>query len=83
MGVLLLAPGTLYPSHRHPAVEIYCALDGEAEWWREGEGWRRLPPGSLIHHPSGIAHAMRAGALPLIALYLWRGDLATTAVLTQ
>ena len=81
MGVLLLAPGTLYPSHRHPAVELYCALDGQAEWWREGQDWRRLPPGSLIHHPSGVAHAMRAGEAPFFALYLWRGDLATAAVL--
>ena len=83
MGVLLLAPGTLYPSHRHPAVELYCALDGEAEWWREGQDWHRRPLGSLIHHPSGVAHAMRAGEAPFLALYLWRGDLATAAVLTR
>ena len=83
MGVLLLAPGTLYPSHRHPAVELYCALDGEAEWWRDGQAWRRQPPGALIHHPSDVPHAMRAGTRPFLALYLWRGDLASAAVLAD
>jgi len=76
-GVLLLGPEIEYPPHSHAAEEIYVPLAGTADWLRGGEGWRRRRPGELIHHPSGVAHAMRTGEQPLLALYLWRGgDLA-------
>lgn len=76
-GVLLLGPEIEYPPHGHAAEEIYVPLAGTADWLRGGEGWRRRRPGELIHHPSGVAHAMRTGEQPLLALYLWRGgDLA-------
>lgn len=76
-GVLLLGPDLEYPAHSHAAEEIYIPLAGTAHWLRGGEGWRPRRPGELIHHPSGIAHAMRTGEQPLLALYLWcGGDLA-------
>jgi dimethlysulfoniopropionate lyase len=78
LGVLLLGPGTEYPAHHHPAVEHYLPLTA-ADWWRADDGWRQQPAGALIHHASNLAHAMRAGRDPLLALYLWRGDLATYA----
>jgi hypothetical protein len=77
-GLLLLGPGLLYPSHRHPAVELYLPLT-PGEWRRGVEPWRTVAPATPIHHASGLAHATRAGAGPLLALYLWRGDLATHA----
>ncbi len=77
-GLLLLGPGLLYPSHRHPAAEIYLPLTAAA--WQRGEaGWRRVPAGEPIYHPPHLAHATRAGENPLLALYLWQGDLATAA----
>jgi hypothetical protein len=83
-GVLLLGPGTLYPLHDHPAVELYVTLDSAGAWRRGAGPWQRPPAGTLIHHPSGMPHAMRAGAKPLLALYFWRGALATHArLLTQ
>ena len=83
LGVLVLAPGVLYPAHAHPAEEIYLVLDCESRWWRMGEEWRQGIGGAAIHHPPNVAHAMRAGpAAPLCAVYLWRGDLATNAALT-
>jgi quercetin dioxygenase-like cupin family protein len=82
VGVLLLAPGLLYPAHAHPAEEIYLVLDGASRWWRAGEEWRTEQAGAAIHHSSQLGHAMRAGEAPLCALYLWRGDLATDAKLT-
>jgi hypothetical protein len=82
LGVLLLAPEVLYPAHAHPAEEVYLVLDGASRWWREGEGWREGLGGAAIHHPPMLAHAMQAGAAPLLAIYLWRGDLATNAALT-
>lgn len=78
-GLLLLGPGTLYPAHRHPAVELYVPLTDEGEWQSGDEPWRRQPAGTLIHHESGVPHAMRAGGTPLLAAYLWRGELATHA----
>jgi mannose-6-phosphate isomerase-like protein (cupin superfamily) len=72
-GFLILGPDTLYPDHHHVAEELYVPLTGGTEW-RKGEGpsvTRRA--GEVIHHPSNVSHAMRTGAEPLVALYLWRG----------
>jgi dimethlysulfoniopropionate lyase len=82
VGVLLLGPGTLYPLHEHPAVEIYYTLTSEGEWWKGAGLWHREPPAATIYHAPNVPHAMRAGSSPLLALYLWRGDLATHAKLT-
>lgn len=82
LGVLLLGPRTHYPLHHHPAAEIYIPLN-DALWWC-GEGpWRDQQPGTVIHHAPNVPHATRAGATPLLALYLWRGELATHARLTE
>ncbi|HXV24278.1 MAG TPA: dimethylsulfonioproprionate lyase family protein [Alphaproteobacteria bacterium] len=81
LGVLVLKPGLLYPAHVHPAEEIYLVLDPASAWWREGEDWRKGLDGALVHHPPNVEHAMEAGAAPLCALYLWRGDLITHAAL--
>jgi dimethlysulfoniopropionate lyase len=81
-GVLLLGPRTHYPRHHHPAAEIYIPLN-TADWWR-GEGpWREESPGAVIYHAPNVPHATRAGGTPLLALYLWRGELATHARLTE
>jgi hypothetical protein len=72
-GFLILGPSTLYPRHRHEAEEVYLPLSGTAAWQRGDAVWREHPPGTLIHHAAGEPHAMRTGASPLLALYLWRG----------
>src|SRR5262249_52990523 len=82
IGVLLLGRAAPSPLHAHPAIEIYYTLTAGAEWWRADGPWRREPAGALIHHAPGVCHATRAGASPLLAIYLWRGDLATHARLT-
>lgn len=78
-GLLALAPHTLYPAHAHPAVESYVVLLGIADWRAGAEPWTPRPPGSLVHHPSGIAHAMRTGGEPLVAAYFWTGALDVPA----
>src|SRR5215510_13706397 len=81
LGVLLLGPGTHYPEHHHPAIELYVPLTA-GEWWR-GEGpWRSEPAGAVIHHASEVPHGTRAGEEPLLAIYLWSGDLGTHARLS-
>jgi len=71
-GFLVLGPSTHYPRHRHEAEEIYLPLRGTAAWQQGDAVWRERPPGTLIHHAGDEPHAMRTGASPLLALYLWR-----------
>ena len=78
LGLLVLAPGLFYPAHRHPAVEVYKLLVGETTW-TVGSVTRRLGPGETVLHASGEAHAMRAGADPLLAIYTWTGDVRTAS----
>jgi quercetin dioxygenase-like cupin family protein len=73
-GVLLLGPHQTYPPHRHEAEEIYVPLAGAAAWQQGTDRWRERPPGDVIHHASNEPHAMRTGATPLLALYLWRSE---------
>ena len=82
LGLLLLGPGTHYPTHRHPAVEIYVVASGESEWRMGEEPWRRRPVGDVIRHEPMISHATRALVEPLLAVYVWRGDLDTHARIT-
>ena len=82
LGVLLLGPGAHYPRHEHPAIEIYYTLTSEGEWWKGAGPWRREPLATAIYHAPNMPHATRAGSSPLLALYLWMGDLATHATLT-
>ncbi|HXJ77203.1 MAG TPA: dimethylsulfonioproprionate lyase family protein [Candidatus Methylomirabilis sp.] len=79
LGVLLLGPHTHYPLHHHPAVEVYYTMTPGGEWWRGDGPWRTEPAGTAIHHAPDVPHATRAGAGPLLAIYLWHGDLATHA----
>jgi len=81
LGVLLLGPRTHYPRHHHPAIELYVPLNA-GEWWRGDGPWRTEAPGAVIHHGAEVAHATRAGDSPLLAIYLWSGDLGTHARLT-
>jgi hypothetical protein len=76
-GILLLGPDTEYPAHSHEAEELYLPLAGHALWRAGPSDWRLREPGEWIHHPSWTVHAMRAGAEPLLAAYVWRaGDLS-------
>lgn len=77
MGILMLGPGADYPAHHHVAEELYITLAGTAGWRNGAAPYTPRPPGSVTHHPSQVVHAMKAGAEPLLALYIWRGgDLA-------
>src|SRR4029078_11942574 len=51
-GLLILAPGILYPAHLHPAEEVYLVLDQTSLWWREGEGGGPGVAAGLLQHSS-------------------------------
>jgi hypothetical protein len=72
-GFLILGPNILYPDHHHVAEEIYIPLTGGAEWRMADQPFRLREAGEVIHHATGVNHAMRTGNEPLLALYLWRG----------
>jgi hypothetical protein len=72
-GFLVLGPDTHYPHHHHEAEEIYVPLTGGSVWSLGDGPETARTAGEVIHHPSRVAHAMRTGEAPLVALYLWRG----------
>ena len=80
IGLTLMAPATHYPMHSHPAIETYLVLSGTALWRVTGAPFVAKPPGSLIVHADGIGHAMETTDTPLLALFVWRGDLVTAPV---
>jgi hypothetical protein len=79
VGLLLLAAGLHYPLHAHPAEEVYHPLTEGGRWRRGDEGWRTVPVGRAIHHPPMMPHETKSGDRTLLALYCWRGDMATEA----
>jgi quercetin dioxygenase-like cupin family protein len=80
LGLNLIAPGTDYPAHAHPAVETYLVVSGTALWRLGDQPPRVEPPGSLIFHPGGTAHSMRTWGEPLLAVYSWSGDVLSPSV---
>ena len=80
LGLTLIGPETLYPTHRHPAIELYYVVAGTATWTLDGVSHDH-PPGTFILHPSQAIHAMQTHAEPLLAIYSWSGaDVRTTSV---
>ena len=73
LGFTLISPYTLYPEHRHPAIELYKVLSGTAEWTLEGATSKRVP-GEVILHPSNKIHKMQTYDQTLLALYTWSGN---------
>lgn len=73
LGFTLISPYTLYPEHRHPAIELYKVLSGTAEWTLEGATSKRVPS-EVILHPSNKIHKMQTYDQTLLALYTWSGN---------
>lgn len=78
-GLTLIGPGSYYPPHHHPAIELYCVLAGHAEWTAGGQTATQCP-GAYILHPANIVHAMRTSEEPLLAIYAWTGDVISPSV---
>lgn len=73
IGLTLIGPETLYPSHAHPAIELYYVAAGTAAWIANGISSRN-PPGAFILHSSQTVHAMQTYREPLLAVYSWSGE---------
>ncbi len=68
IGATVMAPGVRYTDHDHPPEEVYLSLT-PGEWWNAGMDWTDPGPTGFIYNPPGIAHAMRSGAGPFLALW--------------
>ena len=75
VGISLLAPGVVYPDHRHPPEEIYLVMS-EGDWRQNDDSWHTPGQGGIVYNPPDIVHAMRAGPrAPLLATWcLWAGE---------
>ena len=70
-GLLDLDPGGHYPTHFHPAPEIYFVLSGTAEW-TIGEETFTAKPGMAIYHAPNAPHRMiNTGAEPFRTVWFW------------
>jgi quercetin dioxygenase-like cupin family protein len=79
VGFTVMAAGTTYPMHSHPALELYLVIAGNARW-QTARSDRIVPPGEFVLHPSNEPHAMRAFDEPLLALWGWSGEIDAPAV---
>jgi hypothetical protein len=75
-GLFLQQPGSFYASHSHEAVEHYLPISGTALWQRGDAAFVARPPGELITHASFEPHAMQTLDKPLLALWIWTGNLS-------
>lgn len=75
-GFYLQAPDCFYPPHSHAAEEFYLLLSGSAEWQLDDSRSFTPPSPGLVHHQPWQKHAMRTGASPLLALWVWLGNIS-------
>ncbi len=74
-GLYTQAPESFYPPHNHAAEEFYFVLSGTARWQKGEEALSLKPPGNCISHAPWQRHAMETAEVPLLALWVWTGDL--------
>jgi hypothetical protein len=75
-GLFLQQSASFYASHSHEAVEHYLPISGTALWQRGDAAFVARPPGELITHASLEPHAMQTLDKPLLALWIWTGNLS-------
>lgn len=78
-GLTLVAPDFLYDWHSHPAIELYINLTDQSCWGLEGTTLSPRNFGDTIVHPSLATHAMRSDSKPLLAPWMWGGDVRTSS----
>ena len=71
IGIVLFAPGCIYPAHAHDGItESYICLSGAVSENHQGV----YAPGSLIFNPPGTSHRITTSDLePSLLAYAWEG----------
>lgn len=75
VGLLVSDANTDYPLSSHSGEETYYVIAGEAEWVLGNAPYRRIPPGSLVHHPAWEKHGRRTLSQPFLGAWRWTGNL--------
>jgi hypothetical protein len=74
-GLYLQSPAAFYPSHCHEADELYLVLSGVGSWQQGCSPGKNKVPGSLIHHAPNVLHSIRSAEHPVLALWVWTGNI--------
>ena len=74
LGLYIQKPEINYPLHAHDAEEYYLILSGNADWQIENKKFR-IGPGCIVHHHSSEAHGTHTGEEPLLAVWMWTGQI--------
>lgn len=71
LGVVLFAPGCIYPAHAHEGIsESYVCLSGAVSQNHQGV----FAPGSMIFNPAGQKHRITVSQTePALLAYAWTG----------
>ncbi len=72
IGMSLMAPGAVYPEHRHPPDEVYLVLT-PGRWRQAGGDWQARDSGGFVYNPSNTPHAMAAMEEPGLSIWLLLG----------
>ena len=77
-GFMYVDASAAYPEHQHEPQELYLVMTGGATWRYGGASdYRPLAEGAVIYNQPWDLHGVRAGATPLLALYvLWPDEYA-------
>ena len=75
MGLYWQEANSLYPSHRHNALELYYILSGTALWQRGKGEYKPQPPGQSFDHLDRLDHSTKTTSEDLLALWAWHGDI--------
>lgn len=82
-GVLLMGARAFYPTHAHPAAELYYVLSGQGRFQSGTKPWKNCPAGLTVVHQPHEPHKMETKDLSMLALYIWQGDVNVAASLTE
>ena len=79
-GVGVFGPRVNYPTHRHPAEEIYLVLAGSGVFEIGAAPARTVNAGELVHVISDTPHGLHTEDTALVVFYLWQnGPLRQTS----
>jgi hypothetical protein len=75
VGLFAQGANLAYPERTHAAEELFVMLAGSAMWRQSGNRGTLRGPGSRIHHASFEPHSSTTSGEPLVAVWVWAGDI--------
>jgi hypothetical protein len=78
VGIFLQGANVHYPSHAHPAQELYYLAQGKSGWAVDDLPLTARSIGEFIFHESMRPHRMQTYSEPMLAIWVWHGELSMT-----